>query len=100
VGRVRKVGEGSCRIDVLTIRLAGSAKLVGMLVAIASALPLASAKLILLPLGIFAFVLFLLLLGAVALGLSMTLLGAISWVVRIPRRRFERKTDRFSGGAR
>lgn len=71
-----------------------------MLVAFASALPLAAAKLILLPLGIFAFILFLLLLGALALGLSMSLLAAISWVVRIPRKRFERKTGRLSGGAR
>jgi hypothetical protein len=55
---------------------------------------LASAKLFLIPLGIFAFLVFLLVLGAIALGLSMGLLWVISSIVHIPRRRFERRSRR------
>ena len=52
---------------------------------------IASAKLLLIPLGIFAFLIFLLVLGAIALGLSMGLLWVIASIVRIPQRRFERR---------
>jgi hypothetical protein len=66
----------------------------------ASVGPLASLKFILIPLGILGFMVFLLALGALALGLSMSLLAAISWLLRLPRRRFERRAGRLSGGAR
>ncbi len=54
----------------------------------------ASAKLFLIPLGIFAFLVFLLVLGAIALGLSMGLLWVIAQVFRLPGRRFERRSRR------
>jgi hypothetical protein len=67
-----------------------------MHLALVRLLPLASAKLLLFPLGILAFLVFLLILGAIALGLSMLLLGAIGWLLRLPRRRFERRSGRLS----
>lgn len=54
------------------------------------AAPVASAKVLLLPLAIAGFVLFLLLLGALALGSAMGLIWAVSWIVRAPGRLTER----------
>jgi hypothetical protein len=48
--------------------------------------PVASAKVLLLPLGIAGFVVFLLLLGALALGSSLGLIWVVLWVVRAPGR--------------
>jgi multidrug efflux pump subunit AcrB len=50
------------------------------------AAPVASAKVLLLPLGIAGFVVFLLLLGALALGSALGLIWLIGWVVRAPMR--------------
>jgi hypothetical protein len=52
----------------------------------ALALPIASAKVLLLPLGIAAFVVFLLLLGALALGSALGLISVVLWIVRAPGR--------------
>jgi hypothetical protein len=51
---------------------------------------LASAKLLLVPLGILAFLLFLFILGAIGLGIALGVISALSWVVRAPRRRLAR----------
>jgi Flp pilus assembly protein TadG len=51
---------------------------------------LASARLLLIPLAILAFLLFLLILGTIALGIALGLISALSWIVRAPRRRLAR----------
>jgi hypothetical protein len=51
----------------------------------------ASAKLLLLPLGILAFLLFLMLMGALGLGVAMSMISAVSWLVRLPGRRYARR---------
>ena len=51
-----------------------------------------TAKLLLLPLGILAFLLFLMLLGAVGLGVAMSTISALSWLVRLPGRRYARRS--------
>jgi hypothetical protein len=50
----------------------------------------ASAKLLLVPLGILAFLLFLFILGAIGLGIALGVISALSWIVRAPRRRLAR----------
>lgn len=50
------------------------------------AAPVASAKVLLLPLAIAGFALFLLLLGALALGTALGLIWVVSWIVRAPGR--------------
>ena len=51
---------------------------------------LASLKVLLIPLGIAAFLLFLLIVGAVGLGVAMLVISALSWIWRLI----------FRGGAR
>jgi hypothetical protein len=50
------------------------------------ALPLAWVKLLLIPLGVMAFLIFLLILGALALAIALGLLSLLSWLIRIPTR--------------
>ncbi|MFI5028224.1 MAG: hypothetical protein ACHQCF_04480 [Solirubrobacterales bacterium] len=54
--------------------------------------PIASLKVLLLPLAILGFLLFLMLIGAIGLGLAMSLISAITWLVRLPGRRFARRS--------
>jgi hypothetical protein len=56
----------------------------------ALALVLASAKVLLIPLGIIAFLLFLLILGAIGLTIALSLISALSWAFRTPSRRMAR----------
>ncbi len=51
---------------------------------LASVLPIASLKLLLIPLGILGALLFLLLLGALALAIAMSVISAMSWLLRLP----------------
>jgi hypothetical protein len=53
--------------------------------------PIASVRLLLIPLGILGFLLFLLLLGALALGIAMSIVSALSWLMRLPNRRQARR---------
>lgn len=53
-----------------------------------------SAKLLLIPLGIAAFLIFLALLGTLALGIAMSILSALSWCIRMPRRRYAHRVRR------
>jgi hypothetical protein len=51
---------------------------------------LASLKVLLIPLGIAAFLLFLLVIGAVGLGVAMAVISALSWLWRLVFRRGSR----------
>jgi hypothetical protein len=51
---------------------------------------LTSVKILLIPLGILAFLLFLLIVGAIGLGVALGVISALSWIVRAPRRRLAR----------
>jgi uncharacterized iron-regulated membrane protein len=65
---------------------------------LASVSPIASAKLLLIPLAILGLLLFLLLLGALALGIAMSILAALSWLIRLPGRRYARRLRRRRQG--
>jgi Flp pilus assembly protein TadG len=55
---------------------------------------LASARLLLIPLAILAFLLFLLILGTIALGIALGLISALSWIARAPRRYRAKRASR------
>lgn len=55
---------------------------------------LASTKILLIPLGILAFLLFLLVLGAIGLGIALGVISALSWIVRAPRRHQAKRASR------
>ncbi len=59
-------------------------------------MPLASLKLLLLPLGIAAFVLFLLIIGTIGLGIAMAVISFFAWLRRIAlgERKAQRRTER------
>jgi hypothetical protein len=53
----------------------------------AVALSLVSVKLLLIPLGIFAFLIFLLILGGLGLACALGLISLVSWLIWMPARR-------------
>jgi len=69
-------------------------------------LPVASAKLLLIPLAILAGLALVLLVGALALGIALSVISALSWVahalarlvLRAPRVRGRRDTSKLSSG--